>query len=658
MAAWQEPREPLVGGATIAAWRRRQQAWPAVPTATGGGQPSNGLPARSGPDSAGSQDAIDGEFAASQQAGLLAMISLANADSSISRPAATNSDTPGPRPLTSPRSQSASLLPGPVATLAPLTEQPRTPRRPARSAPGHSRTPRVQANQDPTATQASSRLADLWPPLLIATLTLQTVLSLRLVWSNTAGVDEATYLWAGHLEIAHWLQGTPVPPFQTWLAGAPVFYPPVGAIANGIGGLVGARILSLVFMLAATTLLWDVTSRLFGGRAAFFATTMFALLGPTQFLGASATYDAMALLLIAVSAWCVVAARNHSDSTVLLVAGAVVLALANATEYGTVLFDPVIAALAALVITRKRGVKPALGRAGYLAACVTAFAAALLALGGPLYMAGAMYTTLARTTGLSSPSSVLEEAWKWVGLVWVIAWIGVILSLRRGSKGQTILLVLLAASGLLVPLDEARIHTLTSLHKQVDFGAWLAAPAVGYALARLSRISKRRFLSLLAAGLIGAALFVPAGVLGSAQAKSLFEGWHSSYPAVSRLRGLMRSLPGNHYLAEDYNVLAYYLEDSVSVRQWTGTWNFSYTPPGAHRPLSGAAAYRAAFAQHYFSLVILDFGATPATDKEITTDMHRVGGYQLVDVVPSSFGHYTVWAYRPPGQPGQLNGHH
>jgi hypothetical protein len=44
--------------------------------------------------------------------------------------------------------------------------------------------------------------------LLLAVVTIQIVLSLRLVWTNSAYIDEATYLWAGHLEVAHWLHGT------------------------------------------------------------------------------------------------------------------------------------------------------------------------------------------------------------------------------------------------------------------------------------------------------------------------------------------------------------------------------------------------------------------------------------------------------------------
>ena len=490
---------------------------------------------------------------------------------------------------------------------------------------------------------------------LIAILTVQVILCLRLVWSNTAYIDEATYLWAGHLEIAHLLHGTPVPPFQSWFSGAPVIYPPIAAVADHLGGLTGARFLSLIFMIGATALLWNVTSRLFGYRAAFFAAALFAVLGPTQFLGALATYDAMALLLMAASVWCVVAARDRGDSTLLLVAGAAALALANAAKYATALFDPVVVVLAALVICQRRGRKPALGRAGYLAAAVTALVAILMALGGPLYVAGVMYTTLARAAGDNSPLLVLKDSWEWAGTVCTLAWIGVILSPRRSGRGQAALVTVLAVAGLLAPLEQARIHTTTSLHKHVDFGAWLAAPAAGYALAQLSRIGQRRSLSFVTAGLLAAAI-VPLGALGAAQAANMYRGWPDSAKAVVQLRALTRAYPGN-YLAEDYDIPAYYLQSSVPWPRWSNTWYLSYTQPGPRRALTGAAAYRAAIAQHHFSLVILDFLATPKTDSQIVAAMQQTGDYQVVAVVASSYGQYTIWGYRPAKQSEHQRGH-
>jgi 4-amino-4-deoxy-L-arabinose transferase-like glycosyltransferase len=661
-ATGHDSAEPGTDAAAAAAWRRRLRADQglAAPAETDWRHASSfgetaDTPAMSSPEIS----ALD--FTESQNVGLNGIFHIA---STAARGPSVHTAALGASVHTA--RSSASLL-GPLESL----KSPRGGSRPASpasaiglSAPVIDR-PRANSQPDPmtprrrpTAKQKPAQRV-VWGSgnqlLLIAILTIQAVLSLRLVWSNTAYIDEATYLWAGHLEIAHWLHGAPVPPFQTWLSGAPIIYPPIAAMVDSIGGLFGARILSLVFMLTTTFLLWSVTSKLFGRRAAFFAAAVFAILGPTQFLGAFATYDAMALLLMATSTWCVVAARDRADSTILLVTGAILLALANATKYATLLFDPVIFVLAAMVI-QKRGAKAAFGRAGYLATMVTALVAGLLALGGPLYLAGLLYTTLARTTGHNSPEQVLKDSWDWVGPICLLAWTGVILCARRDNKKQTIMMSVLAAAGMLAPLQQARIHTITSLHKHVDFGAWLAAPAAGYALAQISRIDKRRTLSLMASGLILVTLILPLSIVGSTQAGILYQGWPNSSPVIAQLRTLAQKYRGN-YLAEDYDIPAYYLGNRILWQRWSDTWFFSYTLPGTHRRLTGTAAYEEAISHHYFSLVLLDFLATPGTDSQIVADMQSVGGYQIVAVVPSSFGRYTIWAHRPPQQSRPLHGH-
>ena len=104
-----------------------------------------------------------------------------------------------------------------------------------------------------------------WP--LLAVLAVQAALSASMVRTRTAFGDEALYLSAGHLEWSHWLHGTQIPAYQTWFSGAPVIYPPVGAIADSLGGLAAARLLSLVFMLGVTSFVWSTTSPAARGRA-------------------------------------------------------------------------------------------------------------------------------------------------------------------------------------------------------------------------------------------------------------------------------------------------------------------------------------------------------------------------------------------------------
>src|ERR1700729_3665051 len=171
-----------------------------------------------------------------------------------------------------------------------------------------------------------------WP--LLAVLAVQAALSAGLVRDRTAFGDEALYLSAGHLEWSHWLHGTQIPDYQTWFSGAPVIYPPVGAIADSLGGLAAARLLSLVFMLGVTSFVWGTARRLLDDRrAAFFAAALFAVLAPTLHLGVFATYDAPALLLLAAATWCAAGVRSGRRASRWLIAAGVLLALANATKY-------------------------------------------------------------------------------------------------------------------------------------------------------------------------------------------------------------------------------------------------------------------------------------------------------------------------------------
>jgi len=464
----------------------------------------------------------------------------------------------------------------------------------------------------------------------VLVLAVQTVLSVRLVRADTAFEDEATYLWAGHLEWAHWLHGASIPPFASYFSGAPVIYPPVGALADSLGGLAAARLLSLMFMLAATALLWGTARRLFGLRAAFFAAALFAVAGPTLHLGAFATYDALSVALTALAAWCVVRAGD-GEGTGWMVAAGTALAMANATAYASAVFDPVVLALALLT-------------------------------GGSAYLAGVRQTTLARAAGPDYPLSVLSAAWSWTGLILVLAICGVIVSLAaRPNWPRTLLLAVLAAAAVLGPLEQARLHTFASLNKHVGLGAWFAAIAAGYAVDRFVAAAPAGRSQAVTCGACVVALAFPAAV-GASQSWVFSTDWPNASSFIAILRPLADHGSG-HLLVEDPSIARYYLPAGAQWQRWSSTRNI-VLPSGANTggPAStvgvtgdgNAGVFAEFITRGYFSLVALNFADTTALDRRLGVQLHHDPRYRIADVVPygtetltGSHGTYVIWRHEP-----------
>jgi hypothetical protein len=109
--------------------------------------------------------------------------------------------------------------------------------------------------------------------------------------------------WAGRPELAHRIQAGLVPEFAADFSGSRV-HPQLGTIAASIGGLAATRLTSLATMPGATTALHGITVRRPLPRgAAFFAAALFAGVSGTRFLGAPATYGAMAMVGMPLATW-------------------------------------------------------------------------------------------------------------------------------------------------------------------------------------------------------------------------------------------------------------------------------------------------------------------------------------------------------------------
>jgi hypothetical protein len=519
------------------------------------------------------------------------------------------------------------------------------------------------ASETPAARRsrtARGRIPGNWPLLVI--LALQMILSFRLLGANTAFQDEALYLWAGHLEWARVLHGTPTPQFPSYFSGAPVIYPSIAALADSVGGLAAARGLSLVFMLAATALLWDTTDRLFGRRAAFFAAALFAALGPTLHLGAFATYDAMALFLLALATWLVVRAGERQDATGWMIGAGAALALANAAAYSSAFFDPVVLLIAVVTAMPRPGGKLAAARAVTVLAIAAVILTPGLLLGGSRYWHGISVTTLQRASGTDSPLTVISHFWSWTGIIVIAAFCGAVVGwISQPGRPRAWLLTLLAVAALLVPAEQASLFTTASLNKHGAMGAWFAAIAAGYAVDRLIATSAAGTMRVVTGAACVVALCFPV-TLGASQSRMFATSWPNSSAFIAILRPLADNTTGR-MLVEDPSIAEYYLASGSQWQRWSSTRNIvlrSGAPTGGPSTKAGVvgAGNAGTFAMYiqlgYFSIIALNFADTTSLDESIVADIRRNHHYHAIQVVPYGAGpigpqpgKYVIWQYEP-----------
>ena len=499
---------------------------------------------------------------------------------------------------------------------------------------------------------------------LVVILAMQVWMSEKLIYRNTAFIDEGTYLSAGHYELyAMSHPGAPNMHLATYFSGAPTIYPILAAWANNLDGLAGARYMSMGFMLISTLALYGCAKTLWGRPAGWLAAGVWVTTQGVQFLGSFATYDAMALMLITIAAWWVIRTASRPRVSSLIYLAAPVMVLANATKYATALYDPAIIALAFFTLAYFHTWRSARHYAVTLTAFLILGITAALALAPIDYLAGITSTTLNRHPSSATASTVMHTSWSWIGVIGVLAAVSAALALasvplirrynpdRRQSAALVGILVLGAITVWLAPINQARIHTETSLSKHVTFGAWFGALAAGWLISVVwtDRYGRPRWwrYPLCALALFGAALaLVPAGVAGTRQADRQ-DDWSNSTIIVDALRPLVAHVH-SPVLMDISEIPAYYFENQLELPFWVNTFYYAYTPPGSNTKLVGPPAYTAAVDNRVFSVIALDYGSnTYSVDHAVADAIHDSGLYSWVGnfTTPTDYGRatYVVW---------------
>lgn len=464
-------------------------------------------------------------------------------------------------------------------------------------------------------------------------------------------------MWVGHMEWSHWLYGTHLPDeFPALFSGAAVVYPPLGALADTYGGLATARCLSMLFMLAATVLLHGVTRRLFDRRTAWMAAALFAGFGSAQYLGAFATYDAMALFMLALATWIGVraAATRPVYGFPMLALASVALVVADASKYVAAMFDPVVITVIAGAFWSARGRRLGAAAGGLLAALLVAGIAGGLAWGGHAYWLGVKASTLTRAKGTWPIFGIFYVSAGWVGALLALAVIGAVAATWTSSDWPTRVMVwALTGAGFLAPVEQARIHVFTALFKHVAYGAWFAAPVAGYALTAFRQaVPEVKRSGALRTCLVTIAL---TGISGVMLAGNQFSVWPSVTPILPTLQRVIAKNPGL-LLAEEAPTFAYYLardqpwQNIVAVPAWAGL-----TGPSA-------GSFSAGIKERRYAVIALTFdgrgGACVVSksgesvcdhtvDGSILRAINAYGGYKLVVRIPyrtSAFRSvYMIW---------------
>jgi hypothetical protein len=463
---------------------------------------------------------------------------------------------------------------------------------------------------------------------------------------NTAFQDEALYLYAGRIQVHHWLGGPPsLDHFAYYFSGYPAVYPVIGGALDLIGGLQLARDFSLLCMLGVTTIVYVGTRRLFPRSAAIFASAAYACAGVVLYVGRLATFDALCLFLLALATLIALyAATSHRPGLSLMLGPILVLAIL--AKYAALLFVfPIFGLLAFLGVASRGWARTLLrltdGAVGFAVSLYVAYRlidhAAFHAVSG---------STTHRVTGSKDPRlGLVTHVLQMGGVLYTLALCGLVLVVLQRPRLR-IVAPLLFASSLLMPAYHVRQGEFISLDKHIAYGLFFAAPLAGYALAWLSgQVHDTLATAYRGRWLAGVAVVLVLFTLGLGQSQQLYSAWANTSALNYDLHTQLRNGAGR-VLAEDIELIRFEGADITQQWQWNDIRHFYYVD-SAHRQLVGDRGLVQAIKERDFSLVELSFVYLPNAAYFVAQQLAYSRNYDLIAVVPfrNSYGtgHFYLW---------------
>jgi len=488
---------------------------------------------------------------------------------------------------------------------------------------------------------------------LFLILALQTIVSLATL-HNTAFQDEALYVYAGRQIIRHWTGGpAPLDHYAFYFSGYPFVYPVIGGFLDRLGGLELARSFSLFCMLGVTTVVFFVTTKIFGRPAAVFASALFALTGVVLFLGRLATFDALCLFLITLATACAVHCATTRRPWSALAIGPV-LVLAMLSKYAALLFFPPVLAILACLGIASVGWRPTAFRVLLaLSSLVAGLAIAYVIVDHAAFHA-LTHSTTNRAAFLKAPRGALFQHLLEMGnIVLALALLGVV-SLFVRRSGPRLLALVLFGSALLAPLYHIYMREPISFDKHIAYGLFFAAPLAGAALAWLSGYERApAWSSSHGQWLPAAAAVMVVFTIGLHQSHTLYGNWANTSALSGVLHTQLRDGTGR-VLAEDIEVARFDARDVTEEWQWNSFYYPYYILPD-HQRLFGDDALIRAIDDRYYDLVELSFNYFPDKAFFLAGHMAETRNYDLIAMLPlvNSYGRGHFYVFRSALGPGQ-----
>jgi hypothetical protein len=209
-------------------------------------------------------------------------------------------------------------------------------------------------------------------------------------------------------------------------------------------------------------------------------------------------------------------------------------------------------------------------------------------------------------------------------------------------------------------MDQARLHTATSLSKHVGLGAWFAAIAAGYAVDWFVAAAPAGRNRVLTCGACVLALAFPIS-LGASQSEAFATSWPNAASFIA-IMGQTVSSNSGHLLVEDPTIAEYYLPQGSQWQRWSSTRNIitpAGTSTGGPSQSAGvvgpgnAGTFALYIREGYFSVIALNFSDTMALDLVLSKDIAQSHDYVKTQVVPYGIeippiglGTYIIWKHK------------